>query len=104
MKSCSIAAEPLMPTRSPAIRLAAPRTADYAVLARSIDELEEAARSRREERMLQLLERLVPEYRRAPPEPHAATASARLTRGRRIASRHARRANRANLFALPRSI
>ncbi|MGA7866268.1 MAG: nucleoside-diphosphate sugar epimerase/dehydratase, partial [Stellaceae bacterium] len=33
-------AEPLIPTRNPAIRLAAPRTADYAMLARSIDELE----------------------------------------------------------------
>src|SRR5207237_1622299 len=32
-------AEPLMPTENPAIRLAAPRTADYAMLARSIDEL-----------------------------------------------------------------
>ena len=29
-------AEPLIPTRNPAIRLAAPRTADYAMLARSI--------------------------------------------------------------------
>jgi FlaA1/EpsC-like NDP-sugar epimerase len=68
-------AEPLMPTRSPAIRLAAPRTADYAMLVRSIDELEEAARNRREERMLQLLGRLVPEYRRRPPEPSNAAAS-----------------------------
>ena len=57
-------AEPLIPTGNPAIRLAAPRTADYAMLARSIDELEENARSRREERLLQLLGRLVPEYRR----------------------------------------
>jgi len=56
--------EPLMPTSSAAIRLAAPRTADYGVLARSIDELEDAAHGRREERMMQLLERLVPEYRR----------------------------------------
>ena len=31
--------------RNPALRLAAPRTADYAVLARSIDELEEQARA-----------------------------------------------------------
>jgi O-antigen biosynthesis protein WbqV len=68
-------AEPLMPTRNPAIRLAAPRTADYQVLSRSIDELEDAARSRREERMLQLLERLVPEYRRRPLEPAAAVAA-----------------------------
>ncbi|MGH7115104.1 MAG: polysaccharide biosynthesis protein [Stellaceae bacterium] len=68
-------AEPLMATKSPAIRLAAPRTADYAMLARSIDELEEAARSRREQRMLQLLERLVPEYRRSAPRPNPALAS-----------------------------
>jgi len=67
--------EPLMPTRSPAIRLAAPRAADYALLARAIDELEEAARNRREERMLHLLERLVPEYRRSPSGPNEAIAS-----------------------------
>jgi len=68
-------AEPLVPTEHPAIRLAAPRTADYAMLARSIDELEEVARSRREARVLQLLERLAPEYRRSPPGPRAAVAS-----------------------------
>ncbi|HTV45394.1 MAG TPA: polysaccharide biosynthesis protein, partial [Stellaceae bacterium] len=69
-------AEPLLATRNPAIRLAAPRTADYAMLARAIDELEEAARSRREERMLQLLERLVPEYRR-PASPDLAAITGR---------------------------
>ena len=69
------AAEPLVPTANPAIRLAAPRTADYAVLARSIDEIEENARARREERVMQLLERLVPEYRRTTPGPSAAAAS-----------------------------
>jgi len=68
-------AEPLMPTENPAIRLAAPRTADYAMLARSIGELEEAARSRREERVLQILERLVPEYHRSTPRPSSAVAS-----------------------------
>jgi FlaA1/EpsC-like NDP-sugar epimerase len=68
-------AEPLIPTENPAIRLAAPRTADYAMLARSIDELEDNARSRREERVLQILERLVPEYRRSAPRPSAAVAS-----------------------------
>jgi O-antigen biosynthesis protein WbqV len=68
-------AEPLMPTENPAIRLAAPRTADYAMLARSIDELDETARSRREERVLQILGRLVPEYRRSSPRPSAAAAS-----------------------------
>jgi FlaA1/EpsC-like NDP-sugar epimerase len=70
-------AEPLIPTENPAIRLAAPRTADYAMLARSIDELEENARSRREERVLQILERLVPEYRRSAPRPRPVAASGR---------------------------
>jgi O-antigen biosynthesis protein WbqV len=68
-------AEPLIPTGNPAIRLAAPRTADYAMLARSIDELEENARARREERLLQLLARLVPEYRRTTSGPSTAAAS-----------------------------
>jgi hypothetical protein len=45
------------------------------MLARSIDELEETARARREERMLQLLERLVPEYRRSASPPSTAVAS-----------------------------
>jgi FlaA1/EpsC-like NDP-sugar epimerase len=57
------AAEAVVSTGNPSIRLAAPRTADYPMLARSVDELEEHARARREERVLQLLERLVPEYR-----------------------------------------
>jgi len=68
-------AEPLVATANPAIRLAASRTADYAMLVRSIDELEENARSRREERVLQILERLVPEYRRITPRPNTAVAS-----------------------------
>jgi FlaA1/EpsC-like NDP-sugar epimerase len=68
-------AEPLMPTANPAIRLAAPRTADYAMLARAIDELEENARLRREDRVLHLLERLVPEYRRNASGPSAAAVS-----------------------------
>lgn len=67
--------EPLIPTSSPSIRLAAPRTADYGVLSRSIDELEDAARSRREERMMQLLERLVPEYQRRRAAANEAIAS-----------------------------
>ena len=56
------AAESPVPTKNPALRLAAPRTADYAVLARSIDELEEHARAGRDARALDLLHRLVPEY------------------------------------------
>ena len=56
------AAESPVPTKNPALRLAAPRTADYAVLARSIDELEEHARAGRDARALDLVHRLVPEY------------------------------------------
>src|SRR5260221_7471478 len=58
-------AESPVATRNPALRLAAPRAADYAVLARSVDELEEHARAGREARVLDLLRRLVPEYRPA---------------------------------------
>jgi FlaA1/EpsC-like NDP-sugar epimerase len=64
--------EAAVPTANPALRLAAPRTADYAVLARSIDELEEQARAANETRVIDLLQLLVPEYQRdtplAPPE------------------------------------
>ena len=60
-------AEAAMPTANPALRLAAPRTADYAILARSLDELEAEARAANESRVLDLLQRLVPEYRREPP-------------------------------------
>jgi len=73
-------AEAPVPTRNPALRLAAPRTADYAVLVRSIDELEEHACAGRLDRTLRLLERLVPEYRRGdaadatPPDAVAAVA------------------------------
>ena len=45
------------------------------MLARSIDELEENARARREERLLQLLARLVPEYRRTTSGPSTAAVS-----------------------------
>ena len=55
--------EKLAPTRSDGILLARPRTADYAVLARALDELEEAARARHAERVLGILLRLVPEFR-----------------------------------------
>jgi O-antigen biosynthesis protein WbqV len=62
-------AEAAMPTKNPALRLAAPRTADYAVLARSLDELEEQARAANESRVVDLLQRLVPEYHREPLSP-----------------------------------
>ena len=101
------AAEPLMPTANPAIRLAAPRTADYAMLARSIDELEEHARARREERVLQLLERLVPEYRRNAPRPECRRGVGGVTRAPQplirgpVARRH-RPAHLAYVGHLPR--
>ena len=72
-------AEAAVPTANPALRLAAPRTADYAVLARSIDELEEQARAANEARVLDLLQLLVPEYRR---ESVSVPPQARPTRAR----------------------
>jgi FlaA1/EpsC-like NDP-sugar epimerase len=54
--------EPLVPTAAAGIRLAAPRIIDYAMLQRSLDELAEHARERRQERVLALLGKLVPEF------------------------------------------
>ena len=51
-----------MPTEAAGIRLAAPRTIDYAMLSRALDELAEHARERRSERVLALISALVPEY------------------------------------------
>jgi O-antigen biosynthesis protein WbqV len=56
------ASEPLVPTKAAGIRLAAPRTIDYAMLQRSLDELAEHARERRTDWMLALLRTLVPEF------------------------------------------
>jgi len=67
-----------IPTANPALRLASPRTADYVMLGRSIDELEEHARAGRERRALDLLYRLVPEYRA---ETEAAPASRAVASG-----------------------
>jgi len=59
-------AEPPVKTEADGILLAAPRTADYAVLARAIDEMEDAARARDGTRVLALLGHLVPELQREP--------------------------------------
>jgi len=75
-------AEAAVPTKNPALRLAAPRTADYAVLARSIDDLEEQARGGNETRVLDLLQRLVPEYQPEAAPPSERTAMPRPTRAR----------------------
>jgi len=56
-------AEKIAPTKAKGILLAAPRTADLAVLSRAFDELQESARAGRSEQTLGLLARLVPEYR-----------------------------------------
>ncbi len=57
------AAEKPEPTAAKGILLASPRTADYAVLSRAVDELEDAAKSGRAEQTLSLIARFVPEYR-----------------------------------------
>jgi O-antigen biosynthesis protein WbqV len=80
------AAEAPVPTRNPALRLAAPRTADYAVLARSIDELEDQARAGNETRVVDLLHRIVPEYRR----PAAVDSPAAITKSSAVMARNAR--------------
>ncbi|MGE0257763.1 MAG: polysaccharide biosynthesis protein [Alphaproteobacteria bacterium] len=70
------AAESPIPTGNPALRLAAPRTADYAVLARSIEELEEQARAGHRARVIDLLHRFVPEYRASQPPQEAPARAA----------------------------
>ncbi|MBM3531790.1 MAG: polysaccharide biosynthesis protein [Alphaproteobacteria bacterium] len=54
--------EDLIPTERPGIMLARPRTVDLAILARALDEVEDAARHRRTADTLSQLGRLVPEY------------------------------------------
>jgi FlaA1/EpsC-like NDP-sugar epimerase len=51
-----------LPTKAAGILLAAPRTVDYAMLQRSLDDLAEHAREGREDRARALLGVLVPEY------------------------------------------
>ncbi len=55
-------AEPALATKAAGILLAAPRTIDYPMLQRSLDELIEHARDGREDRARALLAALVPEY------------------------------------------
>ena len=55
-------AEALEPTAVPALRRARPRTTDLSLLARGLDELEAAARSRDTAATKRILGRLVPEY------------------------------------------
>jgi FlaA1/EpsC-like NDP-sugar epimerase len=57
--------ETLLPTKVSGIRLAAPRTSDYAMLARALDELAEQLREGHEDRAIALLDTLVPEFEHA---------------------------------------
>jgi O-antigen biosynthesis protein WbqV len=59
------AEEALAPTRIASIRLASPRSLDAAALEPLLDELAQVARERREDRMLKILARMVPEFRPA---------------------------------------
>jgi O-antigen biosynthesis protein WbqV len=67
--------EQLVPTRCQGILLAAPRTADLALIGRMIDEVAELAQAGRDEQMVVHLERMVPEYRRAADGPPRAAVS-----------------------------
>ncbi len=70
-------AEQLQPTRYPGILFVMPRATDHAVLARALDELADAASQRRGARTLDLLQRLVPEYRPDGDRVRLAAAAAR---------------------------
>jgi O-antigen biosynthesis protein WbqV len=61
------ASEPLLSTKIAGIRLATPRSGDYAMLQRLLDDLVEHVRERREDRALALLHALVPEYQAGAP-------------------------------------
>jgi O-antigen biosynthesis protein WbqV len=67
------ASEALAPTEYPGILLAAPRTADRALIGRAIDELAAASRAGDDVQCLDIVRRLVPEYQRADAPPQAAT-------------------------------
>jgi len=55
--------EALMPTGHPGLRQAAPRTADAELLGRSLDELSSLVQQGERDKALNLLRRLVPEFR-----------------------------------------
>ena len=56
------AGEDLVPTANPNVRLAHPRTADLPLLRRALDELEDACRAGKQDLVLSMIRRLVPEY------------------------------------------
>jgi FlaA1/EpsC-like NDP-sugar epimerase len=71
------AGEALQPTVLKGILLAAPRTADYAFLARGIDELQAAVEAARIDTVLSLIARSVPEYTADPALLQAVASTAR---------------------------
>jgi len=71
------AAEALQPTVVKGLQLADPRTADYAFLARGIDELQTAVNAGRVDTVLALITRYVPEYRADPALLQAVASGAR---------------------------
>ena len=75
--------EALEKTDFPGLLLATPQAADYAMLSRGLDELEEMAAAQRIDRALAILRRLVPEYRansKLPPAGVDTPVPARLVR------------------------
>ena len=58
--------EALQPTSLSGLQIATPRTVDHALLNRALEELGEAARTRRTDQTLALVHRLVPEYQGEP--------------------------------------
>jgi O-antigen biosynthesis protein WbqV len=65
--------ESLVATRHPGLLLAAPRTTNLELLIRGLDELAERAGTGQGQEVLDLLQRLVPEYRPAAPQARAAS-------------------------------
>ena len=61
--------EPMLHTSHPGLKLAAPRTSNLALLARGLDEIAEQAGGRKRDRVIEILRRLVPEYRSPPRRP-----------------------------------
>ncbi len=70
------AAEPLIATGHAGLRLAAPRTVNLELLARSLDEMEALAAAGRDAELHSMIRRLVPEYHAEPTDHPRSTAAA----------------------------
>lgn len=69
------ASEELIETAYKGILLAAPRTADHAILARGFDELSELCQARKTDDVRELLDKLVPEFEGVAPAPVSSPVS-----------------------------